>query len=259
MSVDKLADHQNVVGWSTYHYSYNNPIIYTDPDGQLPIPLITGLIGGAGGLIYGLVSGKSWKQTVALTAGGFVTGATLGLGGAGIAALGGVEALGGAGTSYIMLGSGVAGGLAGNAVEQGVRIALGESPFFNTEELAISGAFGMSEVVLGPVGSTAESAAKNSIKESLKRAFKKPNRAALRRTQKEIAHQLRQQAGPGVISKKQSMQAAKQLVQAAQKQRSAILKGTIRFTEAGVDVSVTAMKIVGTEEAKEQLLKNDNN
>ena len=253
--VDPIADHHYVVSWTTFHYSYNNPIIYTDPDGRLPIPIITGLIGGAGGLIYGLASGKSWKQTVALAAGGFVTGATLGLGGAGVAALGGVEALGGAGTSYIMIGSGVAGGLAGNAVEQGVRIALGESPSFNGEELAISGAFGISEVVLGPAGS----AAKNSIKEGLKGAFKNPNRAALRRIQKEIAHQLREQAIPGEISRSQARQAAKQLVQAAQEQRSATLRGIIRFTETGVDVTVSAMQTAVSEGLKTEILEDGKN
>jgi len=256
--VDKLADHPNQADKPPYAYAWNNPVYWTDPDGNCPW-CITGLIGAAEGLIYGLASGKSWKQTVALTAGGFVTGATLGLGGMGIAALGGVEALGGAGASYIMLGSGVAGGLAGNAVEQGVRIALGESPSFNGEEFVISGAFGMSEVVLVPAGSAIGGTAKNSIKEGLKRALKKPNRAALQRTQKEIARQLRQQAGPGGISKRQSRQAAKQLVQAAQEQRSATLQGTIRFTETGVDVSVNAIQTTGTEETKAKVLEDDNN
>ena len=257
--VDPLADHPNLVSWSTYHYTYDNPILFTDPDGRLPIPLITGLIGAAGGLIYGLASGKNWKQTAALTAGGFVTGATLGFGGAGVAALGGIETLGGAGASYIMIGSGVAGGLAGNAVEQGVRIALGESPSFNGEEFAISGAFGMSEVVLGPVGDAAGSAAKNSIKEGLKDAIVQPNRSQLRRTQKEIARQIREQAGPGTITKQQSRQAAKGLVQAAQEQRSATLQGTIRFSENGVDVSVSAMQTTAIEETKSKVLEDGNN
>ena len=221
--------------------------------------MITGLIGAAGGLIYGLASGKNWKQTAALTAGGFVTGATLGFGGAGVAALGGIETLGGAGASYIMIGSGVAGGLAGNAVEQGVRIALGESPSFNGEEFAISGAFGMSEVVLGPVGDAAGSAAKNSIKEGLKDAIVQPNRSQLRRTQKEIARQIREQAGPGTITKQQSRQAAKGLVQAAQEQRSATLQGTIRFSENGVDVSVSAMQTTAIEETKSKVLEDGNN
>jgi hypothetical protein len=53
--------------------------------------------------------------------------------------------------------------------------------------------------------------------------------------------------------------AAKQLVQAAQEQRSATLQGTIRFSETGVDVSVSAMQTTGTEEIKAKVLEDDNN
>jgi RHS repeat-associated protein len=257
--VDPLAAHLSVVDWSPYHYSYNNPIVYKDTDGRLPIPVITGLVGAAGGLIYGLASGKSWKQTVALTAGGFVTGATFGLGGLGIAALGGVNTIGGAAAGYVMIGSGVAAGFAGNAVEQGVRIALGQDASFNGEEFAISGAFGMSEVVLGPAGDAAGSTLKNSIKEKLKGTIKQASRAELRNSQKEIARQIRQQAGPGILSKKQAGQAAKGLIQAAQEQRSATLQGVIRFTENGVDVSVSAMQTTITEETKAKVLEDDSN
>lgn len=36
-AVDPLADAPNLVSWSPYHYSYNNPILYVDPDGRNPI------------------------------------------------------------------------------------------------------------------------------------------------------------------------------------------------------------------------------
>ena len=35
--VDPLADAPHLVGWSPYHYTYNNPINYIDPDGRSPI------------------------------------------------------------------------------------------------------------------------------------------------------------------------------------------------------------------------------
>ena len=59
-AVDPAADHPNVVSWSPYHCSYNNPITNIDPDGQLPVPLITGGIGAAvGGGVVGFFTTKS--------------------------------------------------------------------------------------------------------------------------------------------------------------------------------------------------------
>ena len=39
-SVDPLADHPRQVSYNPYHYTHNNPVNYTDPDGKIPIPLI---------------------------------------------------------------------------------------------------------------------------------------------------------------------------------------------------------------------------
>ncbi len=252
-NVDPLADHPNQVGISPYAFSNNNPVNLIDPDGRLPIPLITGAIGAAGGLIYGLVKGKSWKETAALTAGGFVAGATLGFGTAGIAALGGIEAIGRAGATMITLGSGVAGGMLGNAAEQGVKISLGESSSFSGNEVVLNGAFGMSEVVLGPAGKAAEGAAKNAVQDGLSQMFKPASRAEIRSTQRELASQIRSSALPGAISKSEAKSAAKQLVTAAQTQRANTLQGTIRISNGAVDVSVNAMQTAASEETKNKL------
>ncbi|MEM1357972.1 MAG: RHS repeat-associated core domain-containing protein [Bacteroidota bacterium] len=35
-AVDPLADHPNLLSWSPYQYTYNNPIFYNDPTGECP-------------------------------------------------------------------------------------------------------------------------------------------------------------------------------------------------------------------------------
>ncbi|HEX4875261.1 MAG TPA: RHS repeat-associated core domain-containing protein, partial [Chitinophagaceae bacterium] len=41
LQIDPLSEEDDQEDWSPYHYSYNNPISFSDPDGKLPvIPLI---------------------------------------------------------------------------------------------------------------------------------------------------------------------------------------------------------------------------
>ena len=48
-SVDPLT--AKMPQWSGYAYTFNNPVVYKDPDGEFPIPVILGLIGA--GFEYG--------------------------------------------------------------------------------------------------------------------------------------------------------------------------------------------------------------
>lgn len=52
LSADPQSD--KYPGWTQYHYCFNNPVIYTDPDGEFPF--ITAIIGGVIGAAADLVS-----------------------------------------------------------------------------------------------------------------------------------------------------------------------------------------------------------
>ena len=64
-----------------YVYVNNNPMIYRDPNGQAPVPLITGIIGGLYGggskIISNVISGNDWYEGVA---GATIQGVTTGFG-----------------------------------------------------------------------------------------------------------------------------------------------------------------------------------
>ncbi len=84
--------------FSPYSYCLNNPQNHIDPDGQIPLPIITGAIGGVvGGLVAGRISairGGSWKDVGKAAAGGFVGGFIAGSGAGLIAGTAGITTAG---------------------------------------------------------------------------------------------------------------------------------------------------------------------
>ena len=68
--VDPLADVEGQESLSSYHFSYNNPVRYSDPDGRCPTCLVGAVVGGvvdygfqvAGNLVKGKSAGEAFTQ-----------------------------------------------------------------------------------------------------------------------------------------------------------------------------------------------------
>ena len=101
-----------------------------DPDGEVPIIVITALIGAGVSGITAVIEGKSASEVLAATLGGAVDGAIEGLG-----LLSGVGTLG-------AIGLGTLGGGAGDFVEQGINLAFGNQSKIEGTEIALSATFG---------------------------------------------------------------------------------------------------------------------
>jgi len=44
MQIDPQSEEGDQESWSPYHFGYNNPVYFSDPDGKIPVPLIVGAI-----------------------------------------------------------------------------------------------------------------------------------------------------------------------------------------------------------------------
>ncbi|OQP59655.1 hypothetical protein A3860_36405 [Niastella vici] len=100
IQVDPMADEGGQERLSPFHYSYNNPVLYTDHDGKIGIvgALIGGAIGAVASLTKSVIQGgfkalkdkKTWAKAGVNAVAGAIVGATGGLG-AGLVATAGTS------------------------------------------------------------------------------------------------------------------------------------------------------------------------
>lgn len=138
----------NTQSYNRYAYCFNNPLIYTDPDGEIANFIIGGIIGGAVGLYTGLKTGATgWELAGYIGVGALAGAATSGVsaiatsaGAVGITAAGMGGAAGGAiagagnsamsgGNGWDILSSasdGAALGAAGGSISHGIGVSIGD-------------------------------------------------------------------------------------------------------------------------------------
>lgn len=156
----------NQVNFNLYHYANNNPVKYTDPNGEWAHIAVGAAIGAGVGAISAWASGASGREIVAAAVGGAVTG--------GMAAA----------TCGMSLGATIAGSaMAGTAGYLAENIVAGKQA--TVEGTIMSGASGAAGAMAGAIVekavgmvSTAVSQAVKSVKTSGETAYTKIGRQA---------------------------------------------------------------------------------
>jgi RHS repeat-associated protein len=166
--------------WSVYNSNFNNPILFVDNNGKWPIPIVTGLIGAAGGMIWGAIKGDDWKTVLTKGGAGFVAGFAVGLMPAAICSIVTGESLMAASVSTFTsivgtqgtIVTGMVGGVFGsgieNVIEQGVDVLRGKKKKVDHKEVTVNMAAGMIEGILGLAGDMVGDGAGEYVKKSLK-------------------------------------------------------------------------------------------
>ncbi len=254
--IDSLADVEGQESFLSYHFSYDNPVRFSDPDGRSPLIAVGALAGFAwGAWKYGFSNG-GWKKTLAATAAGAIMGATAGLGAGALTALGGVEAIGATNAAYIRLGASIGGTVASNLAEQGINNMLGSQSGFNKDDFMVS-------LVLSiPGGLTGISGTKyDGIKEGLGQSLQSAVSQSIERpmhthamrafVKQEAAHIKKIFAANGRnISSKQAKELAQRIVQQAHQTN---VTATIIAVDGGYKLGVTTIENVTQDIVKDKV------
>lgn len=216
-AVDPLAE--EFYEWSPYNYTVNNPINYTDPDGRLPVPIVTGIIGGVGGAIFGFFKGKGvpLKQRFKNAGKGLVVGGVSGLlmgTGFGVASALGTTGI----VETAVIGGGLGGALAGGVgslTAQGFEMLAGERKSIDAAEVWTDVLIGVPAGIGGGIlgGAGTEVIGKEAGKQVFKRVFK---RSAKRKFKKDAKRALEL----GGLTKREARQAVNKAVNAAKKNKA---------------------------------------
>ena len=127
-TIDPLAE--KCPNISPYAYCNGNPVNFVDPDGEVPVFVVTALIGAGVSGITAVIEGKSASEVLAATLGGAVDGFLCGIP---------------VGNTFVVLKSvllNTAGGGFGDLTEQSINLAFGNQEEFDLQRVFVSSAIG---------------------------------------------------------------------------------------------------------------------
>ncbi len=146
MQVDPKAENENQNYFTTYHYAYNNPIRYNDPNGDIPPPVIGAAVGAIGGAVVAAYNGGDAGDIATAAVAGAIGGAFLGAGGL-VGLIGGapaVEGLATVGVAVNTLASGFVAGAGENLIVQVSDVVIREKKeAVDSKEVVMNGVTGL--------------------------------------------------------------------------------------------------------------------